>query len=347
MNSSTKTGNILVYSASFIIIITGLHLAKAIIVPFLLSIFITIITAPIMFWLRKKHVPKFISYLLVLTIVILIFSILGHIITSSFDALLKDIPIYTEKLRDTAIAILNWAKSFGYNIPKEQILEYINPSYLFNFTAKTIGNIGSILTYTLLIFIIITFMLFEYDTFSQKIQVISGNSKRSVLPFIRITSNIKHYILIKTITSIITGILVALMLITFDIDYPILWGLLAFLLNYIPTIGSIIAALPALLLAAISGDLSTFIWVTVSYLVINNGISNFAEPKILGDELGISTLVVFLSLVFWGWIFGPIGMLLSVPITLTIKVALDSKPETKWLGILLGSAKSLHNRIKR
>ncbi len=344
MKSSTKSGHILVYSASFVIVMTGLHLAKAIIVPFLLSIFITIITAPIMFWLRKKHVPKFISYLIVLTIIILIFTILGNIITDSFNAFIKDIPLYTEKLKYTAIALLNWVKNLGYDIPKEQILEYINPSYIFNFTAKTIGNIGSILTYTLLIFIIVTFMLFEYDTFRKKIQLISGNSKKSVVPFIRITSNIKHYILIKTITSITTGLFVSIMLVSFNIDYPILWGLLAFLLNYIPTIGSIIAALPAILLAAISGDLSTFTWVSVSYLIINNGISNFAEPQILGDELGISTLVVFLSLVFWGWIFGPVGMLLSVPITLSIKIALDAKPETKWIGILLGSAKSLKKR---
>jgi predicted PurR-regulated permease PerM len=121
------------------------------------------------------------------------------------------------------------------------------------------------------------------------------------------------------------------------VDFPILWGLLAFLLNYIPSIGSIIAAIPAVLLALIQLGIGEALFAGLGYLVVNFVMGNIIEPRFMGSSLGISTLVVFLSLVFWGWVFGPIGMLLSVPLTMSIKIALDSKENTLWLSTLLSS----------
>lgn len=141
---------------------------------------------------------------------------------------------------------------------------------------------------------------------------------------------------IKTWMSAITGVLVTLMLWALDVDYPQLWGVLAFLLNYVPNIGSLIAAAPAVLLALIQINIETAAIVVVGYVIINLVIGNVVEPKFLGKELDLSTLVVFLSLVFWGWVLGPVGMVLSVPLTISAKLALDESEETQWLGTLLG-----------
>jgi predicted PurR-regulated permease PerM len=121
------------------------------------------------------------------------------------------------------------------------------------------------------------------------------------------------------------------------VDYYLLWGLLAFLLNYIPTIGSFFALLPPALLALIQFGIVEAIVVVIVFVIINTLIGNIIEPRFMGKGLGLSTLVVFLSLIFWGWVLGPVGMLLSVPLTITIKIALDSSEETRWLAILLGS----------
>ena len=115
-----------------------------------------------------------------------------------------------------------------------------------------------------------------------------------------------------------------------------LWGTLAFLLNYVPNIGSIIAAIPALLLALVQLGPGAVLWSAIGYLVVNNLVGNVIEPRFMGRGLGLSTLVVFLSLVFWGWVLGPVGMFLSVPLTMTLKIALDSSEETRWIAILLG-----------
>ena len=124
-----------------------------------------------------------------------------------------------------------------------------------------------------------------------------------------------------------------------------LWGVLAFLLNYIPNLGSIIAGTPAVLLAFIQFGLGRALVVAAGYVVINIVFGNMIEPKIMGQRLGLSTLTVFLSLVFWGWVWGPVGMILSVPLTMVVKIALESKTETRWIALLLGSERALKEAV--
>jgi predicted PurR-regulated permease PerM len=140
---------------------------------------------------------------------------------------------------------------------------------------------------------------------------------------------------VKTFTSFLTGFIIAIMLTFFGVDYPILWGVIAMIFNFVPVIGSIIASIPAILLALMNLDLDVTIWVTVLYVVINISISNILEPKLMGRELGLSPLIIFFSLIFWGYILGIVGMFLAVPITMTLKIAFDSNSSTYWLGILM------------
>jgi len=149
---------------------------------------------------------------------------------------------------------------------------------------------------------------------------------------------------IKTLISLGTGILAGIWLMAMGVSYAILWGMLAFFLNYIPNIGSIIAAIPAVILALIQFGIIKAAVVGVGYLVINTLMGSVIEPRFMGKELGLSTLVVFLSLLFWGWVLGPIGMLLSVPLTMMAKIALDNREETRWIAILLGPDLSSRNR---
>ena len=122
-----------------------------------------------------------------------------------------------------------------------------------------------------------------------------------------------------------------------QIDYPILLGLMAFLLNYVPTIGSIIAAVPAVMLAVVQHGGSHGLYTALGYVLINVGISNWLEPKVLGRGLGLSPLIIVISMFFWGWVLGPVGMLLSVPLTMAIKIGLEAGPETRWIAVLMGA----------
>mgnify|MGYP005989045895 FL=1 len=151
-----------------------------------------------------------------------------------------------------------------------------------------------------------------------------------------VLSKIRHYLAIKAATSLLTGILASLALVLIGVDYPFLWGMLAFLLNFIPNLGSLLAAIPPVILALIQLGPIGVMWTGISFFAINNVVGNYLEPKLMGKMLGLSAFVVFLSLILWGYIFGAVGMFLSVPLTMMIKIALDTNEKTRWLGILLG-----------
>jgi predicted PurR-regulated permease PerM len=146
---------------------------------------------------------------------------------------------------------------------------------------------------------------------------------------------------IKTVASLGAGIVVAIWVWALGIDFPVIWGLLAFLLNFIPNLGSIIAAVPPVLLGYIQFGIGRALLVAAGFGLVNLVFGNVVEPKLMGRKLGLSTLVVFLSLIFWGWVWGPAGMLLSVPITMVVKIALESNPSTRWISILLDSEASV------
>jgi AI-2 transport protein TqsA len=141
---------------------------------------------------------------------------------------------------------------------------------------------------------------------------------------------------IKTLISLATGILVGIGLSVLGVDFPVLWGFLAFLLNYVPNVGSTIAAIPAVLLAYIQLGFGRAVTAAAVYMVVNFILDNVIETKLMGRRLGLSSLVVFLSLIFWGSLLGPVGMVLCIPLTMTVKFACENNKDTQWIAVLLG-----------
>jgi predicted PurR-regulated permease PerM len=190
--------------------------------------------------------------------------------------------------------------------------------------------------YAFLILITVIFILLEASGFFAKLRTTVADPDRSFKTIDNFLSTIQRYMKIKTVTSLATGIAIAVWLAILGVDYPLLWGLLAFLLNYVPNIGSILAAVPAVLLALLQLGGGSALLAALGYMVVNFAVGTVTEPRLMGRGLGLSTLVVFLSLVFWGWVLGPVGMFLSVPLTMTFKIALDSSEDTRWVAVLMG-----------
>jgi predicted PurR-regulated permease PerM len=209
-----------------------------------------------------------------------------------------------------------------------------------------LSGIGGILTNSFLILLTVIFILLEASSFPKKVHAAFGDPKGTFSQFSKITDAVNHYLAIKTLLSLATGIIVAIWVAILGIDFPVIWGLLAFLLNFIPNLGSIIAAVPPILLGYIQFGIGRALLVAVGYVLVNVIFGNVLEPKVMGRKLGLSTLVVFLSLVFWGWIWGPVGMLLSVPMTMIVKIALESHPSTHGLSVLLDSESSFARAAK-
>jgi AI-2 transport protein TqsA len=336
--SKSQTGfPLLVAVASFVIIVAGMRAAEALLVPFLLSVFLAVISAPPLFWLERRGLPKGLAMLTVVAGIVCILLMMAAIIGSSVDGFTRKLPEYQTHLHETTDALLAWLQKKGVRVSDPEVAKYLDPGAILRLVANTLNGLGGVLGNTFLIFLTVVFILFEASSFPVKLRAILGSHDTSLGGFAKFTENVRRYLAIKTWTSLATGITVAVWLKLLGVDFAILWGLLAFLLNYIPNIGSIIAAVPAVLLALLQLGVGTAVWAASGYLVINVIIGTVIEPRFMGRHLGLSTLVVFVSMVFWGWVLGPVGMFLSVPLTMTLKLAMENEKHTRWIAILLGS----------
>jgi predicted PurR-regulated permease PerM len=327
---------LLVIVASFVIIVAGMKAAESIIVPFLLALFIAIIASPPYFWLQEKGLPKVFAMLIVIFAFLFIISIIGLLIGTSINDFTSKLPLYESKLRSQIQGVIAWLTESGFLEKEINLQEMFNPSSVFKIIANTLNEVSGLFANGFLILLMIIFMLLEVSSIPVKLKKMFNDPETSINRVNSISENINKYIALKTAISIVTGLLVTIFLLIMGVDYAVLWGVLAFALNFIPTIGSIIALIPAALLTIVQFGFGQALIVIIGYLVINTIMGNILEPRLMGKGLGLSTLVVFISLIFWGWVLGPIGMLLSVPLTITIKIILDSSEETRWFAVLLG-----------
>ncbi|MFW2372036.1 MAG: AI-2E family transporter [Gammaproteobacteria bacterium] len=328
----------LVSVAALVIILAAAQTAQEIVLPFLLAIFIAIIAAAPMTWLRNKGISSVVAVSLIVLVVILFFSTTTLILTTSIDSFSQMLPGYLARLRESTDQLLQWLSGHGLNISGKGIRNAFDPGAAMNLANTILSGLAQLLSNAFLITLTVVFMLLEASVFSQKIELIRHDGGKTMEKISLFVDNTKSYMGIKTVTSFITGVLVGIGMAILGVDFPLLWGFLAFLLNFIPTIGSIIAAVPAVLLAMVQLDASLAMAVAVFYLAVNMLVGNVLEPRMLGRGVGLSTLVVFLSLVFWGWLFGPVGMLLSVPLTMVVKFATESNEDTRWIATLLSAS---------
>ncbi len=335
-----RAASILITFAAFVVVVAGLRAAEPIVVPFLLSIFLAIISAPPLFWLERRGFPKWLAMLTVITGIVAVALGITAMLGNSINDFSRDIPFYKSRLKEQFGGLVSWLGAHGVQITREQVLSYVNPGKAIELVGEIFNGFGGVLANAFLIFLTVVFILFEAHSFPRKVRAAIDDPEKKLERFEQFTENLIRYLAIKTLTSLGTGIAIGVWLAIMGVEYPVLWGLLAFLLNYVPNIGSIIAAVPAVLLTAVQlGPLSA-LWAALGYLVVNIVFGNVIEPRFMGRGLGLSTLVVFLSLVFWGWVLGPVGMLLSVPLTMTLKIALDSSEETRWMAVMLGPESS-------
>jgi predicted PurR-regulated permease PerM len=327
----------LVTGACFVIIVAGMRTASSILVPLLLSLFIAQICTPFLFWMQRKRVPNALAVVVIFVAIVGIGWLLVAFVGSSLNSFSKALPLYQERLAAQTAALASWLSGLGMEVSYQVLLDYFDPRKAMSVVASTLTGLRAVLTNTFLILLTVVFILLEASGFPQKLRAALTDPDESLARLGKISASVNRYLLIKTLFSMFTGAAIWIWLLILGVDHPLLWGLLAFLLNFVPNIGSMIAAVPAVLLALIQLGTSSALLTLLGYVVVNVTIGSIIEPKFMGLGLGLSTLVVFLSLIFWGWVLGPVGMLLSVPLTMIVKIALESDDDTRWIGILLGS----------
>ena len=328
---------ILLILASLVIIIAGLKAASAIVVPLLVAMFLAMLATPPMLWLRDRHLPTGVALSLIVALLIGIVAILGSLIGSSINELSGALPVYEQKLRLSLELTVAYLRERGIDLPTAGVTEWVDPQAAARFFGRLLSGFGGILSDSLLIIFMVFFLLLEATAIPAKLRSILPDPERALMNFSGFMDALKSYLVIKTGMSLLTGILVSLWLTILNVEFALLWGSIAFFLNFVPYIGSLIAAIPVAVLALLDVGLGNASLIAAGYLVINVIVSNLLEPRFMGRGLNLSTLVVFLSLVFWGWVFGPVGMFLSVPLTILVKIALEHDPRSRRLAVLLSA----------
>ena len=340
VEKTSSFSRFLLVAAAFVIVVSGLKMAGPLLVPFLLAVFIAMIVSPLLAWLKRYHLPNGVAIFVVIALVFSVGLILAAVIGSSVDNFRQDIPTYSAKLTAMSTSIQQWLSQRGIAIDSEQWSSSFNPGAVMGVVGNTLASFGNVMTNAVMILLTVIFILAENVSFGEKLRSATGsnNSQEWLRTF---SDSVHSYLAIKAAISLLTGLVIFVWLTILGVDYAVLWGLIAFLLNFIPTVGSFIAAVPAVLLALVQLGVFEAGLTLAGFVVVNLIMGNVLEPRWMGRGLNLSPLVVFVSLVLWGWVLGPVGMLLSIPLTIMLKIALENQDETRWIGIMLGAGKRL------
>lgn len=335
IDKTSPISKFLVVAAAFVIVVSGLKMASSLVVPFLLSVFIAMIVSPLLALLKKRGIPGVAAIALVIMLIMSIGLMLGAVIGSSLDSFREDMPIYSAKLSAMSESLQQWLSARGIAIDATQWQSSFDPSAVMSLVGSTLASFGNVMTNSVMILLTVIFILAENITFAEKLKLARGNAN-SQQWLSKFSDSVQGYLAIKAAISVATGLLIFIWLSIVGVDYAVLWGLLAFLLNFVPTVGSFIAAVPAVLLALVQLGLGPAGLTLGGFVAVNFLMGSALEPRLMGKGLDLSPLVVFVSLVLWGWVLGPVGMLLSIPLTIMIKIALETQPDTRWISIMLG-----------
>jgi AI-2 transport protein TqsA len=338
--------------ASLVVIIAGLKLAQSFFLPVLIAFFLATVSFPLLNFLRKKKVPRPIAVLLTVALDFVFLAGLAVLAITLIGDLQEKWNIrysaeVSEQIREASRSLAQ--KLSGYGIPdaQEKINEVVNNNLanlqnirferIWDVGTGVLGKVVGFFGTSLITLILTVFMLSEARMFGRRLEAISLARGPNLARMLSATRDIQRFLAIKTAVSLLTGILAGLLCWIAGLDFYILWGILAFFLNFIPVIGSIIAGVPPTILALLVAGVPNAVMVAGGYLLINNFLGNLVEPMLVGRRFGISTLVVVISVLFWGWLWGPLGMLLAVPLTMVLKVVLEGCDEFRWIGVAISS----------
>jgi predicted PurR-regulated permease PerM len=334
-----KGARALIVAASLVIVIAGLKVAAPLILPLLIALFVALICLPLLDWLKRRGIPDSFAIALTVLATLLFLGSVAALVGASFSDFSERAPHYRERLEVLAAEPLAWLEERGIHLSDLSATAQVNPGRIMDFVGATFKGIAGLLSNFLLVVLTVVFILAEAAAFPDKLRNALGGGYNPE-HFARLQREIQRYLATKTLMSLTTGATVGVALALIGVDFALVWGVLAFILDYIPNLGSILAAIPPVLLAAVQLGPGHALAVAAVYVVVNMVLGNLVEPQLMGRRLGLSGLVVFVSLVFWGWVWGPVGMLLSVPLTMVIKIMLENTEDLRWVAALLGSSTS-------
>ncbi|NOY25586.1 MAG: AI-2E family transporter, partial [Oligoflexia bacterium] len=307
-------------AACVVVVVAGLKDAGDIALPVLFSLFIAILVWPLVSWLNRVGCPRGISILFAMLLVAATMVASTAVVTDSVANFTASMPKYQEPLDAEISAVHEWLSGRGLGRMAE-LESLLDPASIIQAVRTTAGAILGLLSNVIIIVVTTAIVLLEATELGRKIEVAFGREGGWVNA---VGERVQRYLAIKTVMSMLMGVLLGAWTAGFGLEFAVLWGLIAFVFNFIPAFGAFIAAVPPVALALVELGPGTAAVIALGYVVVHVAIGSLLEPRIMGRRLGLSPFVVVVSLFFWGYVWGPGGMLIAVPLTVIGKLVLES-----------------------
>ena len=322
-------------AAAVVIIVAGLKAASVFFLPLLLSLFLTILSLPFFDWLRRHRVPAVLAIFATMLVVVAVLGVVGLVISLSLEDLGEKLPEYQAQVSAAAGRVIDWLEAHRVAVPRQIDTEGLDLSAVANLVGGAFRGVATALSSFLLVLLMMVFMLWEAVILPGKLRLAERWGPVDLERWRPIVQRVQRYLILKTAVSLATGVAAGLLVGLVGLDFALFWGFLAFLLNYVPNVGSFVAAVPPLILSGLQLGVPRTLVIAGGYLAINLVLGNLVEPALMGRGLRMSPLANFLALVFWGWVWGPLGMILSVPLTVSLKILMQNTESLRWVAALL------------
>ncbi len=345
--SSREMSNILLGGLALFAFGYLLNISRGIFIPLAVAAFLRFILDPIISFFEKRHVPSMISIILAITITTTVLVFMGSIVVANINSFTQELPKYTPRinaLADNTLGLFGISEEvFSGESQWSQLSELLDDFSIPGVISAILGSVSKFFSNTFLVLLFLLFMLMGRNQLINKLDIAFEQKTAAQISDIlgNMNQQIQKYLITKTLISLLTATLVMIVLFFFDVEFIFVWGILTFALNFVPNVGSVIATLLPLTVATIQyDDFATVLWLGVVLFGIQFVVGNILEPRLIGDSINLSPIVVLVALIFWGWLWGIIGMFLAIPMMVIIKIVLENIDDLKFLSVLMSSEKA-------
>ncbi len=329
-----STSKIMLFLACLVVVVFGMREAAGIITPIIIAFILAILFFPFHRWLIDRRVPTWLALVIVMLLILLVLSVMVSITVISITQFINRIPDYSDSLQALVNGILELVETLPVDVGSLLNFELFDVTQILNVSGSLLVGIVDAFSNWFIVFLLVAFMLADFTFLPDKFKEMFKNNQQ-ILAITDLMSSIRRYLSITTSMGLIIGVANAVLLMFMGVDFAVLWGIVGFLMNFIPSVGIIFSVIPPVILALLEFNWQTALIVGVGIILINFIIENVIKPRIMEEDLNISSLFVMLSLVLWTFVLGPIGTILAVPLTLiATKLLLEASDETRWLAIL-------------
>lgn len=308
----------LVAAAAIVVIVAGMKLSAGLINQILLAFLLTMCITPLPEWLIKKGVPKSISIVISLVVILVGGFAITAMLANSISSIMESIPVYEERLASIYQDFQEFADERNLDVSALIHKANISPEKIIAFSGKLLSGMTGVISSSFIIAMLIAFMIIELISYKVDIKKGKRDSVSHLEWLFGMGGDLRKYVNIQALTGVITAVLNFIFLLIMGVDFAFLWAFLSFLMNFIPNIGFIISVIPPALIALLMLGGWQALVVFLGFWLINALVENVIRPIFMKESLNISLVTTFLSLLVWGWILGMTGAVIGVPLTMVV-----------------------------